>query len=436
MRFRLSILLAKLIKFILTIFNKRGGSLPGKLAAKLDPIAISKIKLPKNVILITGTNGKTTTTNLTYQVLNKHYNKVVSNIGGDNLIAGITTLLLTNANLNGEIKADALIIEVDELSVKKVIQNIEVSHFIINNLFRDQLDRAGEMENIIRNLDDALNGFKGTLILNGDDPNVARIGYHKDNVIYFKAEAFSKAISVSNEVLEGRFCFNCNHELKYNFYQYSHIGDFNCPNCDFPSYDNIVLGQNISANNKTFMVNNYTFNNPYNTIYAVYNCLAVISLAHSLEISDDLINEVFKGFAMNDGRMETFNLNNELLLNLIKNPTGANEVLKYINEQNEVKNILLTLNDFGQDGRDVSWIYDVRFEILNDSNVENIICTGSRAYDIALCVKYNNFDKNIKVFEEDEDAIKYINSLEHKVYALVTYTALQKTRKILKRYAK
>lgn len=432
----LSIIIAKVSKFILSIFNKRGGSLPGRLGMLICNNPISKIKLPSTVIIITGTNGKTTTTNLMYQVLKRHYPKVVGNIGGDNLLNGITTTLLTNANIKGEIKADALVLEVDELSVPNIIKNLKVSHLLVNNLFRDQLDRAGEMETVIRKLSNAINDYQGILILNGDDPNVSRLGYHKNNAIYFKANKYHNSKTSIDEVLEGKFCFNCKKELKYDYYQYSHIGNFKCDNCDFGEFKATIYGELLKDDASLFSCDNYTFNNPYNTIYSLYNCLAIITIGNNLKIANDTINSAFKSFKMNDGRMEEFKLNRSIILNLIKNPTGANEVIKYVNTSTNKKDILIVLNDNDQDGIDVSWIYDVKFEMLIESNVENIICSGTRAYDIAICLKYNNYTNNLIVIEDLDDATLKMLDYDNEAYALVTYTALQKTRKSLKRLIK
>ena len=431
MRFKLAILVARITKMILVLFNKRGGSLPGKLGMKIDPNIMNNIKYPNTIILVTGTNGKTTTTNMIYQVLIKEYNKVLGNIGGDNLYAGINTLLLLNTNFKGIINADAIVLEVDELSVNKVMKSIPVTHFILLNLFRDQLDRAGEMQIIINRFESILEYYKGSIILNGDDPNVFRLGYNKDNVYYFSSSKQYDAKNTSNEATEGKFCFICNNLLEYDYYQYSHIGSFKCNNCKYDNNKSYIKAYDLDHNNYHFIVDNYRFNNPYKNIYSLYNCLSVITLSKLLNINYDKVNQVLDTFKMNDGRMEEFYINRKLILNLIKNPTGANEVIKIINKDNTNKDIWIILNDNGQDGRDVSWIYDVKFELLNNSNINNVICSGTRGYDLALALKYNNID-NIIVFDNDKKAYEYIKGLSNICYVLATYTALQKTRKLLK----
>ncbi|MFI3284031.1 MAG: DUF1727 domain-containing protein [Erysipelotrichaceae bacterium] len=435
MQIRLAIVIAKVIKTILTIFKKRGGSLPGKIALKVCPNALSTITYPKRIVLVTGTNGKTTTTNMIDKVVREHYSKVISNVQGDNLIAGISTLILTNATMRLSINAEIMVIEVDEITVSRVMKEIPVTHFIVNNLFRDQLDRAGEMETIIQKLSDSLKEFTGELIINGDDPNVARLGYQKNRVSYFSVGKQTSSLSKSNEASEGRYCFVCNHELRYEYYQYSHIGAFHCPQCHFGENEKIQA-VDIKEDFSEFYVENERYVSPYNTIYAIYNCMAVIALSKLLGISKDQINRVFEEFEMNDGRMESFFIERECLLNLIKNPTGANEVIKYIAMQKETKDIWLVLNDNGQDGRDVSWIYDVDFERLLGDDIANVVCSGTRAYDMALCIKYHHYEGNLVAFEDEDKALEYYKTLPNKGYILVTYTALQATRKRIMRAVK
>ena len=431
MQFRLAILVARFTKFILGLFKKRGGSLPGKLGMMICPNIMNQIKYPKTIILVTGTNGKTTTTNMIYNVLIKQYKHVLGNIGGDNLYAGINTLLLLNTSFKGVINAEAIVLEVDELSVNKIMDHIPVSHFILLNLFRDQLDRAGEMQIIINRFDSILERFNGTIILNGDDPNVFRLGFHKDNVFYFSSSKQQDAVLKSNEATEGKFCFICNSLLKYDYYQYSHIGSFRCPSCNYDNSNSYIKALNLDSECRNFIVDDYRFTNPYNNIYSLYNCLAVITMSKLLDIDFDIVRNTLSHFKMNDGRMEHFFINRQLILNLIKNPTGANEVIKYINKDNTKKDIWIILNDNGQDGRDVSWIYDVKFELLNNPKVKSITCSGTRGYDLALALKYNELD-NISVFENDALAFNYFKDLQNTGYIMVTYTALQKTRKLLK----
>lgn len=433
MKDRIVLLLTKLIKKILKLIG-RGGSLPGQIALKLDKDILKRVKYPNHVILVSGTNGKTTTTNMVYEVMSKKFNKVVCNKRGDNLIYGIASLVLENTKFNLNVDADCMVIEVDELNIPKVLQNVAVSDIVINNFFRDQLDRAGEMDTVVSKVANALNEYSGKLILNANDPNVCRLALNTSaDVIYFGVEETMNSIKQSNEASEGKFCPKCNTLLEYDYYQYSHIGSFKCPNCGFGDNKLSFVAKEVDLNQKSFVVDDYLFTVPQDALYAVYNCVAVISIASIYGIDKDTINSVFKTFNLNDGRMETFNIGRNCLLNLVKNPTGSNEVMKYIMRDKDAKDILIVLNDNEQDGTDVSWIWDAHFEMLVDDNTKNIICSGKRAYDMALRLKYSGYQGNLEVIDDCDKAVKRLKEMSNHAYVISTYTALQVMRTILRR---
>ena len=432
MRVRITILITKLIRAILVRMG-RGGSLPGRIALKLCPQVLNDISYPNKVVMVTGTNGKTTTSNMVYEVLSKQYDRVIGNRKGDNLLEGIVTLVLANTGMNLRVKADAMVIEVDELNVPKVLPKVKVTDFIVNNFFRDQLDRAGEMETIVTKVAHAIQNYEGRLLLNGDDPNVARLGYHRDNTYYFGVKKNASSKDKTTEASEGKFCFHCSSELVYDYYQYSHIGRFHCPSCDFGNYKLSVVADQVDLENSSFFVSNDVFHAPQDAIYSIYNCMAVILLAKLSSISMEDVKEVLAHFELKDGRMENFFIGRDCLLNLVKNPTGANETMKYIERDQEAKDILIILNDNDQDGKDVSWIWDANFDLIMGEDVKNIICSGLRAYDMALRLKYTDYQGNIIVKESMEEGVHELKKLSHHAYVIATYTALQPIRAVLRR---
>lgn len=428
------LLIVKFIHFLLSLLG-RGGSLPGTIALKMDPNILKKFKMPKKVILVTGTNGKTTTSNLIVESFQKTGLKVIGNRKGDNLKEGIVTLLCTHSSLNYQVQAEAVVLEVDELTVMRVFEDLHVTTFVVNNFFRDQLDRAGEMETIVRRIESVLPNYEGHLILNADDPNVVRL---KESAPKAKAHFFGvgeNAVSkkTTNEASEGKFCPRCGKPLAYEYYQYSHIGKFSC-DCGFGENEVECFVDEIDYEHETFTMNHKTYHSFRNAIYGIYNCVAVLCVMKVNGLDDDAANEVFKTFTMNKGRNETFDLNGNCLLNLVKNPTGANEVMKAIMKSNADKNILIILNDNDQDGKDVSWIWDAHFDLLIDEHTKRILCSGKRAYDMALRLKYEGYEA-LEVFENVEDAIVRLKELEEDAYVIATYTALESTRNILRRHA-
>ena len=422
---------------LLSLFG-RGGSLPGSIALKLDKDFIKRFKMPEIVILVTGTNGKTTTSNLIAESLRASGLKVINNHRGDNLNVGIATLLATNADANYVIHADAVVIEVDELTLYRQFDHLHPSHLVVTNFFRDQLDRAGEMETIIRKIMAVTKDFTGTLILNGDDPNVLRL---KDNAEKTKTLLFSvgkneESLLETDEASEGKFCPRCGNRLHYDYYQYSHIGRFNCPKDHYGEIAPDIFVEKVDKEKGTFIVNNTEFHSFINALYAIYNCASVLCVMKSLNLDLSNADKVFRTYSLKEGRNEEFNLNKPCIINLIKNPTGANEVMKEINSHEEDKMICIFLNDNDQDGHDISWIWDAHFERLNQKNIREIVCSGLRAYDMALRLKYEGLEDKIKVIEDSVKAVHYLNEANMNSYIMCTYTALHATRAILRKEEK
>ena len=416
----------------------RGGSLPGSLALKMDPDFIRKFHMPDRVILVTGTNGKTTTSNLIAESLRASGMKVLNNRRGDNLNVGIATLLASGSDADYHIKADACVIEVDELTLYRQFSSLHPTHLVITNFFRDQLDRAGEMETIIRKIQEVTKDFTGHIILNGDDPNSLRIAdtATKAKIHLFSVAENSISQKTTDEASEGKFCPRCGHPLKYDYYQYSHIGRFHCEKDGFGNITPDVYVTDCDYEHGTFTVSDRKFHSFINSIYAIYNCASVLTLMKTMDLDPGAADHVFNTFEMKEGRNEVFHFSCDSIINLVKNPTGTNEVLKSILSQKEDKNVCILLNDNDQDGHDVSWIWDAHFERLDVPEVKHIICSGLRAYDMALRLKYEGLEDRIIVIEDVEKAIAWLDEAEMKSYVIATYTALHSTRAIMRKQEK
>ncbi|MDU4412277.1 DUF1727 domain-containing protein [Paeniclostridium sordellii] len=431
---RIKIILIKLLILFLELLGK-GGSLPGKLALKMDKNLFDKFNYPKNVVLITGTNGKTTINNLIFESLKKANVNIISNIKGNNLNTGIATLLCKHSDLNLNIKADVIVLEVDELTVPNLFKKLNTSVFLVSNLFRDQLDRVGEMDNIVQKFENIVKDFDGHLILNGDDPNVVKIKDScKSNNIEFFSVYNCKESKKTSESMEGRFCPRCKERLSYDYYNYSHIGRFHCENDGFGKNSFSVFCEDIDENTNQITVNGQKLSLFKNNIYTVYNCIAVLNVLKVLDVNWNYACDVFKNFDLNQGRNEKFIKGNKyVVLNLIKNPVGTNEVLKDISRDLNLKTVLISINDNIQDGIDVSWLWDSNFEIIFKQNVDKIICSGSRGYDVGLMLKYKGY-KGKLIFENNiEKAIDKIDLEKEYSYVLSNYSGLSKIRKLIER---
>lgn len=428
------IILTKFITFILNkVLKKNGGNLPGKIAKKINKNIIKYFNIKGKVIAVTGTNGKTTTNNCIKFMLEKNGKKVISNSNGNNMETGIISELIKHSKINGDIECDFLTLEVDESYVPIIFKKIKLDTLVILDFFRDQLDRNGEVENLILKINDFLKIYDGNLILNADDPNVARLGRankNNNNVKYFSVDKYEFATLEEKEAGEGKFCPFDKERLQYEYYQYSHIGKFECPKCHFGKEEIFVELRNINVKNGEFdvLANKKELTHlktTANSIYSAYNYAAVISVAKLYGFDP---RQALKEFKLNNGRGEIIDVNGcKTLINLAKNPTGANVSLRMLNEDEDEKELLFVLNDNVADGFDVSWIWDINFDV---KNVTRIITSGKRAYDLAIRIKTAFYpSEKIECFINLTDAVNSLYKTKTKKYIIANYTALQPTRK-------
>ena len=431
------ILAMKILNLILKICHKNGGNFLGKIAFDWNPEIFKYFKVNCPVIAVSATNGKTMTNNCIGYTLKTAGNKVVSNIEGNNMETGILSTILKNCTLTGKIKADYLVFEVDESYIPVVFKDFRLDTLVILNFFRDQLDRNGEVESLILRINAFLKTYTGNLILNNDDPNVARLGQanpNNKNVYFFSVDKYKFATEQIKEAGEGKFCPFCKTRLEYEYYQYSHVGKFKCPNCNFGDNEIYKLATNVDLKNRCFDIDENTYKINGNSIYLIYNYTAVYSVCSLYGISNDIVKKAFSTFALNNGRLEEIKINGvPTIINLAKNPTGSNVSLRILNEDDSEKELLFVLNDNIADGFDVSWIWDINFDNLN--NVSRIITSGTRAYDIAIRIKTSGFPaEKIEPYLNLEDAVKALYKTDVKKYVIANYTSLQPTRHELKRF--
>lgn len=430
----LIVLAMKALYLILKIARKKGGNFLGKIAYDWNPNLFQYFKINCPVIAVTATNGKTMTNNAIGHVLKTAGKTVISNSEGNNMDTGILSTLLKHCTLTGKISADYLVFEVDEGYVPIIFKDLRLDTLVILDFFRDQLDRNGEVESLILKIHEFLKTYNGNLVLNNDDPNVSRLGQsnpNNPNLYYFSVEKYSHATTEMKEAGEGKFCPFCNTRIKYEYYQYSHIGKFKCPNCNYGDNKIYKLATNIDLKNKTFVVDNLTYKIQTNSIYNIYNFVAVIACLSIYSIDTKTMQKALSTFALNNGRLEEITIKNTpTIINLAKNPTGANVSLRILNEDEEEKELLFVLNDALADGRDVSWIWDINFDNLN--KVNKIITSGTRGYDMAIRIKTSGFPINkIETYLNLDEAIKNLYKNSTKKYVIANYTALQPTRQEL-----
>lgn len=426
------VLMMKLLNIILKICGKNGGNFLGKIAYDWNPNIFKYFKVDCPVIAVTATNGKTMTNNAIGYVFKTAGKKVISNIEGNNMETGILSTILKNCTLTGKLKADYLVFEVDEGYVPVIFKDLKLDTLVVLDFFRDQLDRNGEVESLILKINEFLKTYQGNLVLNNDDPNVARLGQanpNNHNVYYFSVEKYAYATEEIKEAGEGKFCPFCNTRLEYEYYQYSHIGKFECPNCHYGNNEIYKQATNVDLKNRTFEVDDISYKIRFNSIYNIYNFVAVISCVSLYDIDVETIKTALSKFVLNNGRLEEIEINGiPTIINLAKNPTGSNVSLRILNEDDDEKELLFVLNDNLADGLDVSWIWDINFDNLN--NVTRIITSGTRAYDMAIRIKTSGYPTDkIEAYLDLQEAVENLYKTDVKKYVIANYTSLQPTRR-------
>lgn len=435
----LTVAFGKAMVKVLRLLGRDGGNLPGLVLWTLNKNYLKVFSADCPIIAVTGTNGKTSTTNFLNRIFNSlpGDKKIITNMQGNNLDTGIGSLLLQHCDMHGRVHADYLVLEVDESHVPVIFKHLKLETLVVLNFFRDQLDRNGEVETLILKVQNFLKTYEGNLVINADDPNVARLGTanpNNKNVYYYSVEKYEGATDELYEAGEGRFCPHCGEALVYDYYQYSHIGRFRCPKCSFGDITPFVQINQLDLDNRSFVIEGEKYTAKHSGIYHIYNLSAVYTVSKLYNIDHKIIHDVFENFEVNNGRLERFETNNaELLLNLAKNPVGANMTLRLLNQDKGEKQLLFVLNDNIADGCDVSWIWDINFSIFN--NVQKVVTSGTRAYDIAIRIKCSGYDPEKIVVKPDlDEAAAEIFSTAGTKYGIANYTAIQPTRAALKRY--
>lgn len=425
----------KLALNLLNTFNKSGTALPGKIALTIDHNILESVNQKcDKIILITGTNGKTTTNNLTNHIINNEKKIILSNLKGANMIQGLVSAYIRNTQDH----YDYGIFEVDEGSLNKVVQYLKPDYIIITNFFRDQLDRFGEIEDTVDHVYNSVKQVPETkLILNTDDPLINKFKTLPNKYITFGLK--SDNTQIENEILTLKNCPQCGSNLKYNTYTYSHLGDYECTKCNFKrgKSDYTVIKTETKDNSRQLITiqdknnNTHTINYGYIGIYNAYNICGVYALCDDLNIKTKHIIQNMENFEFSLGRMEEMKYKNKTIkIILTKNPTGLTQSAKIISEDKRKKSIVQILNDNPADGCDTSWIWDANTQYQNPETIQNYYCSGKRSEDIAIRMKYENIPLNkIKINDNMQQTIN--TAIEDDIeilYVLPTYTAIFETR--------
>jgi UDP-N-acetylmuramyl tripeptide synthase len=440
MRLAAGVAAAKAVGTLARTAGRGGGtSLPGKVLTRVEPHAIGRLarRLERGSVVISATNGKTTTAAMVASILERGGARLVHNRAGANMVGGIASALAAASRRGGRaLTGDFGLFEVDEFWLGAVVEELEPRAMLLGNLFRDQLDRYGELETIADRWAAIVARSHAALVLNADDPLIADLG-RTTTPTYFGVDDDSLALPELQHASDSKHCRRCGHAYVYTAVYFAHLGHYRCPSCGQERPEPSVVATEVELRgirSAAFTLRGRRVELPLPGLYNVYNALGAAALTLSLGVALDDVIEGLEAVAPAFGRAETLDLGRPASLLLVKNPAGANEVLRTLALEGGELDVLGVLNDRVADGRDVSWVWDADWELLVP-HVRRMTCAGTRAAELALRMKYAGLPADrIAVVDQLEPALDAaIADGSGPLYIVPTYTALLELREILTR---
>ncbi|MBC1256155.1 Mur ligase family protein [Trichormus variabilis] len=429
LRLGFAVLVAKSVTFLVRSLRLGAASvLPGSIARRIEPRLLQLLsqQVQNGVIIIAGTNGKTTTALLLCTILENKGYRVCHNSTGANLENGLMTALLDSTNLVGTLDVDYAILEVDENIVPRVLKPLQPRIILCLNLFRDQLDRYGEVDTISKRWTKVISTLprETVVIPNADDPTLSLLGQQlPQKVLFFGLNEPEHYLEAIPHAVDSIYCPQCGHSLDYQGVYLSHLGDFTCPSCGFTKSQPTLASREWSQ----ILVG----------LYNKYNTLPAPTAAIELGVDETTIRDTINNFQAAFGRAEDLVIDGKRVRILLsKNPVGTNETIRVVTQSTD-KTTLLVLNDRTPDGTDVSWIWDVDTEKLVERG-GTLVVSGDRVYDMALRLRYSekSAQSNLNLIVEADLRQAIATALEHTpatetLHILPTYSAMLEVREVL-----
>ena len=441
-----AIFMCKFSRFAVRKLGRGGTDFPGRVAMKICPDLLGRLAKDVATVIVTGTNGKTTTARMIEQAMADSGISFFANKSGANLLSGVTAEFAMHASvLKGKCMCDYALIESDEAAFKLIADQVNTRAVVVTNVFRDQLDRYGEVTGTLDNIRKGISKSpNAVLCLNADDSLSASLGVGTENQVVYYGVSTPIYRQQVEEVSDAPFCINCKHEYTYDYVTYGHLGGYRCPNCGYgrpqPQVDvTEIRSSDAEQSTVVTQVNGKDYVTCINLPggYNIYNAAATLACGKALELDMDTVNESLSRFQCGFGRMEKFEINGTpVRMILIKNPAGCNQVLNFLTNVGSPAVFAAVLTDKVSDGRDISWIWDVDFERINSmgDNICRIYASGNRAEDLALRLKYAGIPEDKIVVEKDYGKLmEAVTSQPEPVYLMPTYTAMLELREKISR---
>lgn len=442
-RIIIAIIVCKLARWLLRVTGRGGTALPGKLAIKVAPNLLTYLAKNVQTIVITGTNGKTTSARMVEEAFAEKNMSFFANRSGSNLIQGITAEFCANSTVFGKPKKHYAVIESDEAACKKVLGCLQPKVVIVTNIFRDQLDRYGEITHTLNNIKEGLTHCPDTVLcLNADCSLTASLADELPNRHVFYGVDVPVYDAPVEEVSDAPHCLKCKAEYEYDWRTYGHLGGFRCPECGYarPKAQVAVTRiEELAADSSTVELSildkktTARINLP--AAYNIYNAAGAVAGLIEMGFEPDEAVHALSSFECGFGRMERFEKDGAVMhVILVKNPAGCNQVMNFLCQLDSPASFCVCLNDHTADGTDVSWIWDAEFEKLCSlgENLLQVFVGGERALDMAMRLKYAGLpEENLRVIPDFDELIKAMTEAPGTIYVMPTYTAMLRLREKL-----
>ena len=416
LRFLIAVIVGKVSAFLLDKIFKRGTNTPGIIMLKICPDALARFTMPETTVCVTGTNGKTGTSNLLTHIIRNSGKTVVNNSKGSNMAPGLVSALVTQCTLSGKVTADVAVLEVDERSSQFIYTKFVPDYILCTNLFRDSIMRNGHSGFIFDKINDYLDE-KTTLVLNGNDGISGLLGENRCNRVFFSVDRTSRSTEKCEDtVCDLIACPKCNHKLDYEFYHYNHIGVPKCSNCGFSMPESRFFASNVDFDKGTFVFNGDKGESlvlPFQkgNFFNVFNITGACAVCRLMGIDVDTIVDSIEDLSSKTGRFQENLFGGVEVVSMLsknQNPISCSQSLKYLGSTDKEKDVVLLItdsNDKIHGHEDISWLYDTDFAPLADEKIKNVYIGGSRCYDLAQCLEIKGFDTSKFILFENYDEL-------------------------------